>query len=86
MSSRRLEITCGEAPYLAERYDMESGEIISVRDRMGILDRKLRVVSENAQTETEWLEWAARAFGGSYGYEFQGDNVLDCPGEPADDL
>ena len=41
VSSRRLEITCGEAPYLAERYDMESGEIISVRDRMGILDRKL---------------------------------------------
>lgn len=76
VDSRRLEITCGEAPYLVSRYDVETGEAIPIRERVGLLDRKLRVVGENTQTEAEWLEWAARAFWATYGYEFQGDNVL----------
>lgn len=76
VNSRRLEITCGEAPYLVSRYDVETGEAIPIRERVGLLDRKLRVVGENTQTETEWLEWAFRAFWSTYGYEFQGDNVL----------
>lgn len=76
VNSRRLEITCGEAPYLVSRYDVETGEAIPIRERVGLLDRKLRVVGENTQTETEWLEWTFRAFWSTYGYEFQGDNVL----------
>ena len=76
VDSRRLEITCGEAPYLVSRYDVETGEAIPIRERVGLLDRKLRVVGEKTQTEEEWLEWAARAFWATYGYEFQGDNVL----------
>ena len=76
VDSRRLEITCGEAPYLVSRYDVETGEAIPIRERVGLLDRKLRVVGENTHTEKEWLEWAARAFWATYGYEFQGDNVL----------
>ena len=76
VDSRRLEITCGEAPYLVNRYDTETGEVIPIQERSGLLDRKLRAVSENAQTESEWLEWAVRAFGATYGYELQGDNVL----------
>ena len=44
IDSRRLEITCGEAPYMVSRYDVSTGEVISIRDRIGILDRKLRVV------------------------------------------
>ena len=47
-----------------------------LRERAGLLDRKLRVVGENTQTEEEWLEWTMRAFWATYGYEFQGDNVL----------
>jgi hypothetical protein len=39
-----MEISCGEAPYLVSRYDTVSGNIISVDDRIGLLDRKLRVV------------------------------------------
>lgn len=74
--SRRLEITCGEAPFLVTRYDVETGEILPVPERTGILDRKLRVVSENAGSEAEWLTWAARAVEATYGYEFQGDNLL----------
>ena len=74
--SKRLEITCGEAPYIVSRYDAATGEIIPISRRIGILDRKLRVVNENASTEEEWLEWAYKAFQSTYGYEFQGDNLL----------
>lgn len=76
IDSRRLEITCGEAPYLAQPYDVSTGEILPIAERGGILDRKLRVVSENTETEEEWLFWAFRAFEATYGYEFSGDNLL----------
>ena len=76
VDSRRLEITCGEAPYLVSRYDVETGEMIPIPNRIGILDRKLRVVNENANTQKLWFEWAVRAFQATYGYEFQGDNLL----------
>lgn len=72
----RLEIACGEAPYLVSRYDMVSGEEILIEDRIGILDRKLRVVGENVVSDEEWIKWALRALQSSYGYEFQGDNLL----------
>lgn len=77
VDSRRLEITCGEAPYLVSRYDVSTGELIvpPIR-RIGILDRKLRIVNENTDTYEEWLKWTIRAFEASYGYEYQGDNVL----------
>ena len=76
VDSMRLEITCGEAPYLVSRYDTTTGEPIPVKDRIGILDRKLRVVGENTDTREEWLKWAIRAFQSTYGYEYQGDNLL----------
>jgi hypothetical protein len=72
----RLEITCGEAPYLTSRYDTITGEIIPVRDRIGLLGRKLRVVSENTSTEEEWYAAAKQAYKATYGYEWQGDNLL----------
>ena len=76
VDSRRLEITCGEAPYLVSRYDTTTGEVIPIHERIGLLDRKLRVVGENTETEEEWLKWAVRAYQSIYGYEFQGDNLL----------
>ena len=72
----RLEITCGEAPYLVSRYDTVSGYMIELSQRIGLLDRKLRVVSENTQTEKDWLKWAIKSFQNIYGYDWQGDNVL----------
>ena len=72
----RMEITCGEAPYLVSRYDTVSGERIPVSDRIGMLDRKLRIVSENCQTEELWLRYARKAYQSVYGYEYQGDNLL----------
>lgn len=76
VDSRRLEITCGEAPYIVSRYDTATGEIIPLERRIGILDRKLRIVNENATDEDEWFKWAFRAFQSVYGYEYQGDNLL----------
>ena len=71
-----LEITCGEAPFIVSRYNASTGEIIPIEDRIGILDRKLRVVTENTDNEKDWLKWAQRAFESVYGYEYQGDNLL----------
>lgn len=76
VQSRRLEVTCGEAPFLASRYDAATGEMIPVARRIGILDRKLRVVSENAAAEDEWRKYATHAVQSTYGYEYQGDNLL----------
>lgn len=74
--STRLEITCGEAPYLVSRYDAATGEIIPIDQRIGILDRKLRVINENTKNRNTWKQWVYRAFESVYGYEFQGDNLL----------
>lgn len=77
VDSRRLEITCGEAPYLVSRYDASSGEFIEyTKSRIGILDRKLRIVNENTDDYDTWIKWALRAFESVYGYEYQGDNLL----------
>ena len=72
----RLEITCGEAPYLTSRYDAVTGVSIPLLDRIGLLDRKLRVVSENCFNREEWSEWAKSAYKATYAYEFQGDSLL----------
>ncbi len=76
VNENRLEITCGEAPYLISRYDTVSGEPIPVAQRIGLLDRKLRVVSENTTTSSEWLKAAQSAFQSIYGFEWQGDNLV----------
>lgn len=76
VDSRRIEITCGEAPYLVSRYDTTTGKVLDITHRIGILDRKLRVVNENTNDEAEWIKWALRAYQATYGYEYQGDNLL----------
>lgn len=76
VKSTRLEISCGEAPYLVSRYDAVTGEYIEVDDRIGLLDRKLRVVSENCTDEEHWLKWTYQAVQSCYGFDWQGDNVL----------
>ena len=76
VDSRHLEITCGEAPFLVSRYDASTGETIPIEQRIGILDRKIRVIGENAESDTEWRKWCIRAFQSVYGYEYQGDNLL----------
>ena len=72
----RMEITCGEAPYLVSRYDTITGEYIPLPQRIGLLDRKLRVIGENVDDEKRWWHYAKQAFQSTYGYDWQGDNVL----------
>lgn len=72
----RMEMTCGEAPYLVSRYDATTGEPIPLQERIGLLDRKLRVVSENTEISGDWLDWAQIAYMHTYGFEWQGDNLL----------
>lgn len=72
----RLEMTCGEAPYITSRYDTTTGEFIPVEKRIGMLDRKLRVVNENVDKSGEWLEAAQTAYKNTYAFEWQGDSLL----------
>ncbi len=76
VDNRLLEITCGEAPFICSPYDATSGEFVSVDERIGFLDRKLKVVKRFTETYEDWFKWAIRALESSYGYEFQGDNLL----------
>ena len=76
VEANRLEITCGEASYLVSRYNAVTGETIEIPQRVGLLDRKFRVVFENAVNDDECLIWLKRAVQSVYGYEFQGDNLF----------
>ena len=83
IASKRLEITCGEAPYLASRYDTMTGEIVPLEKRIGLLDRKLRVINERTRNlkdreraKKRWLELATLAVRSIYGFEWAGDNIL----------
>ncbi len=76
VSSTRLEVCCGEAPYLTSRYDSVDGKMIPIESRVGLYDRKLRVVTEYCKTIEEWLHYAEIATQSIYGYDLQGDNVF----------
>jgi hypothetical protein len=74
----KLEITCGEAPYIVSRYDPVSDkqELLPLKKRVGFLDKKLRVISKYCSTHKDWVKWSKIAFQSSYGYEWQGDSLL----------
>lgn len=72
----RLEIACGEAPYITSRYDSTTGNFIPIEQRVGILDRKLRIINENVHTSGEWLKAVQTAFKNTYAFEWQGDSLL----------
>lgn len=73
----KLEITCGEAPFIVGRYNAANGKkVLKLSDRVGFLDRKLMTVSKYCNGKKEWISWAISAYKASYGYEWQGDNLL----------
>lgn len=80
VKAKRLEITCGEAPYITSRYDATTGELIEPLNRVGILDRKFKVVHQvygGAEFSVQkWFKWIKIALQSTYGYEWQGDNLL----------
>lgn len=73
---RCLEVTCGEAPYLTSRYDTVTNEPIDKEDRIGLLDRKIRVVDENSTNGAERKRNINKALSTIYGFEYQGDNLF----------
>lgn len=76
VDAKFLEITCGEAPYLVSRYNAVTGEPIEIENRVGLLDRKLRVVNKETKILDDWKDFALRAVQSVYGYEIQGDNLF----------
>ncbi len=76
VKNTRLEIACGEAPFLVSRYDTTTGADIPIAHRIGFLDRKMRVIKENTDTEKDWYEATLLAYKNVYGYEWQGDSLL----------
>lgn len=74
----KLEITCGEAPYIVSRYDpvSDTQALLPLSKRVGFLDRKMSVISKYCETHKEWVKWSKIAFQSSYGYEWQGDSLL----------
>ncbi|MBR0576106.1 restriction endonuclease subunit M [Proteiniclasticum sp. BAD-10] len=71
-----LEITCGEAPYMATRYDMETGVILPLNERVGFVDRKLKRINEEVVDKAEWQRLVVEAYKSSYGFEWNGDSLL----------
>ena len=76
IETRCLELTCGEAPFLVSRYDATTGAPVAVAERVGVLDRKIRLVNDKQLGDEEWLAQVRRAFQSTYGYEWQGDSLL----------
>jgi len=85
----RLEMACGEAPYLCSRYDATTGEMIEVGRRIGLLDRKLQLVNQNTPNiipehtakqrknlHKTWRRAAYKALQSIYAFEWQGDSLL----------
>ena len=67
------------------RYDSITGKYIEIKDRIGLLDRKLRVLNENYKNYAKvnnkdekevWISFAYLALKHTYGYEWRGDNLL----------
>lgn len=71
-----LEIACGEAPYMATRYEMETGSLIPLTERVGFLDRKLARINEEIADKAEWQRLVELAYKSSYGFEWNGDSLL----------
>ena len=66
VDARRIEISCGEAPYLVSRYDTVTGEFIELLSRIVLLDRKLRVVTENTLADLQKNGEILKLNGGRY--------------------
>lgn len=71
-----LEITCGEAPYMATRYDMETGNLMPISERVGFVDRKLARICREVVDKAEWQRLVELAYKSSYGFEWNGDSLL----------
>lgn len=75
IKAKVLEVTCGEAPFLTTRYDAATGEEYAIRDRTGLVDRKLYCIPDFVDEEG-YVECASVALKSAYGYEWQYDSLF----------
>ena len=71
-----IEPACGETPFITTRYDTETGKVLPISERVGVLDRKLKRVSEGARDQKDWARWAMEAVNSVFGFDLDGGNVL----------
>lgn len=71
-----LEITCGEAPYIANRYEMTTAKKIPIKKRVGFLDRKLQRINKEIHYKQQWQKLVKKAYQSCYGFEWSGDSLL----------
>lgn len=76
IQTKWLEITCGEAPYMVNRYDMNTGDIIPLKNRAGFIDVKFSKLNEEIESGDKWVKLALEIYKASYGYEYQGDSLM----------
>lgn len=57
---------------------------LPVEKRIGILDRKLRVINENVDNSGKWLLAAQDAYKSTYGFEWQGDGLTSSRSDAYD--
>ena len=91
IDSTQMEITCGESVFLCTRYDSETGEIIELKNRVGLLDHKLHKLidsffnrnngrknnrSSKIDDKELFYSYLIRIDKSIYGYEYQGDSLL----------
>lgn len=48
VNQSRLEVACGEAPFLCSPYDSSNGNEIPIDGRIGMLDRKMHLIYANS--------------------------------------
>lgn len=84
IDSTQMEITCGEGVFLCTRYDSETGEIIELKNRVGLLDHKLHKLldfffnrnTDKTKSKELFYSYLIRIAKSIYGYEYQGDSLL----------
>ena len=55
----KLEITCGEAPFIVTRYNpISNGKLLNIKNRVGFLDRKLKMVNKFCKEKEDWIFWS----------------------------
>lgn len=78
ISEIKLEVCCGEAPFIVTRYNPTTNtrKLIRLSDRVGFLDKKFQVISRFCTDDEDWIAWSKMALKSTYGYEWQGDSLL----------
>ena len=84
IDSTQMEITCGEGVFLCTRYNSETGEIIKLKNRVGLLDHKLHKLvdsffnrnTDKIKSKDLFYSYLIRIAKSMYGYEYQGDSLM----------